>query len=193
MDYKDFRAFLAVLDLFPQRDFAEFSTAWKVAYIWQNKIRLLINTLKETVGDEKSGLVKDLKDLELKVSNLITDALAAKGEGTIDAAIAKQIQNTLENSAVIKTAIEAAISDVTGKVDKIDQELNSVLERIQSIVFVPQYKDNSGNAIVPVYKIDNKNGTVEMKFRISPIDKVAELVKLGTANPGIIFSRSRAM
>ena len=144
-----------------------------------------LNSLKETVGDEKSGLVKDLKDLELKVSNLITDALAAKGEGTIDAAIAKQIQNTLENSAVIKAAIEAAISDVTGKVDKIDQELNSVLERIQSIVFVPQYKDNSGNAIVPVYKIDNKNGTVEMKFRISPIDKVAELVKLGTANPGI--------
>lgn len=48
--------------------------------------------------------------------------MAAKGEGTIDAAIAKQIQNTLENSAVIKAAIEAAISDVTGKVDKIDQE-----------------------------------------------------------------------
>lgn len=144
-----------------------------------------LNSLKETVGDEKSGLVKDLKDLELKVSNLITDALAAKGEGTIDAAIAKQIQNTLENSAVIKAAIEAAISDVTGKVDKIDQELNSVLERIQSIVFVPQYKDANGVTIVPAYTINGVNGTVEMTFRIAPAEKVADLVKLALVKPEI--------
>ena len=143
------------------------------------------SSLKETVGNEESGLIKQLNDLEVTVSNLITEALAKTGPGTIDQAIANKIQNTLENSAVIKAAIEAAISDVTGKVDKIDQELNSVLERIQSIVFVPQYKDANGTTIVPAYTINGVNGTVEMTFRIAPAEKVADLVKLALAKPEI--------
>lgn len=150
-----------------------------------DELKQNFSSLKETVGNEESGLIKQLNDLEVTVSNLITDALAKTGPGTIDQAIANKIQATLENSAVIKAAIEAAISDVTGKVDKIDQELNSVLERIQSIVFVPQYKDANGTTIVPAYTINGVNGTVEMTFRIAPAEKVADLVKLALAKPEI--------
>lgn len=142
-------------------------------------------TLKTTVGDAENGLVKQLNDLELKVSGLIEKALEATGPGSIEDKIAKQITKALSESEVIKEAIADAIEDLTHRVENIETDLDAVLERIQSIVFVPQYRDYMGAAIVPVYRIDGKNGTVEMKFRISPVSKVAELVKLGAANPGI--------
>lgn len=142
-------------------------------------------SLKTTVGDAESGLVKQLNDLELEVSRLIEEALEATGPGSIEDKIAKQITKALRDSEDIKEAIETAIEDVMRRVENIETDLDAVLERIQSIVFVPQYRDYMGAAIVPVYRIDGKNGTVEMKFRISPVSKVAELVKLGAANPGI--------
>lgn len=150
-----------------------------------NELKQNFSSLKETIGDKESGLIKQLNDLDTKVSGLITDALAEKGPGTIDQAIANQIQSTLENSAVIKAAIEAAIADVTGKVNEIDKDLNSVLERIQSIVFVPQYKDANGVTIVPAYTINAVNGTVDMTFRVAPAEKVADLVKLALVKPEI--------
>lgn len=146
------------------------------------------NTLKATIGDAENGLVKQLNDLDTKVGSLISDAIAATGPGTIAEAITKQISATLENSEVIKAAIETAISSLTGRVDKIAADLDAVLQRIQSIVFVPQYKDANGTSIVPVYAINNANGTVEMTFRISPIDKVAALVDAAKINPAGVFS-----
>lgn len=143
-----------------------------------NQLKTDFTSLKNTVGDATKGLVKDLADLNNTVSNLISNALAAKGPGTIDAAIATQITATLENSKVIEAAIAKAISELTGRVDKIEADLDAVLQRIQSIVFVPQYKDGNGTTIVPVYTINNANGTVEMTFRIAPADKAAELAKL---------------
>lgn len=143
-----------------------------------NQLKIDFASLEQTVGDATKGLVKDLADLNVTVSNLISNALAAKGPGTIDDAIATQITATLENSEVIKEAIATAISELTGRVDKIEADLDAVLQRIQSIVFVPQYKDGNGTTIVPVYTINNANGTVEMTFRIAPADKAAELAKL---------------
>lgn len=143
------------------------------------------NSLKATVGDAEKGLIKQLNDLSFKVGNLISDAIAATGPGTIADAITKQISATLENSEVIKAAIETAISSLTGRVDKIEADLDAVLQRIQSIVFVPQYKDANGTSIVPVYTINNANGTVEMTFRIAPAEKAAELAQLGGTKPEI--------
>lgn len=142
------------------------------------------NSLDTQINGE-NGLIKQLKDLDEKVNELITEALKETGPGTINAAIAKQIDTALTTGDTLQKAIDKAISSVTSRIDEIEADLNAVLERIQSIVFVPQYKDASGNAIAPVYRIDNKNGTVTMKFRVSPADKVADLVKLGKGDLGI--------
>lgn len=139
----------------------------------------------DTQINGENGLIKQLKDLDEKVDGLIAEALRATGPGSIDNAIANKINAALTTGTTLKDAIEAAISTVTGRLDKVEADLEAVLERIQSIVFVPQYKDANGNAIAPVYRIDNKNGTVTMKFRVSPADKVADLVKLGKGDLGI--------
>lgn len=139
----------------------------------------------DTQINGENGLIKQLSDLDRKVDGLIAEALKDNGPGSINDAIAKQIQTALTTGDTLKKAIEAAISTVTGRIDEIEADLNAVLKRIQSIVFVPQYKDASGNAIAPVYRISNKNGTVTMKFRVSPADKVADLVKLGKGDLGI--------
>lgn len=151
-------------------------------------------SLKTTVGDAESGLVKQLNDLEFKVSGLIEEALEATGPGSIEDKIAKQITKALSDSEVIKQAIATAIADVTCRVENIETDLDAVLERIQSIVFVPQYQDANGATIVPAYTINNVNGIVEMTFRIAPADKVADLVKLAATKPGIFsFYREGAL
>ena len=130
--------------------------------------------LKTTVGDAKSGLIKQLNDLSDKVDGLISEALEATGPGSIEEKIAKQITAALSDSETIKKAIEEAIATVTKRVDGLEDNMDAVLSRIQSIVFVPEYQEN-GTAIVPVYRIANQNGMVTMKFRVSPADKATEL------------------
>lgn len=146
------------------------------------------DNLKTTVGDEKKGLIKQLSDLSSKVDGLIEEALAATGPGSIEDKIAKQITTALAESETIKKAIEDAIATVTGRLDKVEADLGAVLSRIQSIVFVPQYRDASG-VIVPVYTINGKNGVIQMKFRVAPAEKAQELVaSLEGKAPGSIFS-----
>lgn len=146
------------------------------------------NELKSTVGDAKGGLVKQLSDLSDKVDGLIEEALAATGPGTIEDKIAEQIKTALADSETIKQAIADAIATVTGRLDKVEADLGAVLNRIQSIVFVPQYQDASG-AIVPVYTINGKNGVIQMKFRVAPAEKAQELVaSLEGKAPNSIFS-----
>ena len=131
--------------------------------------------LKATVGNAENGLIKQLNDLSNKVDGLIAEALEATGPGSIEEKIAKQITAALSDSETIKKAIEDAIATVTKRVDDLEDNMDAVLSRIQSIVFVPEYQEN-GTAIVPVYRIANQNGIVTMKFRVSPADKAAELV-----------------
>ncbi|WP_455584859.1 hypothetical protein [Bacteroides sp.] len=142
-----------------------------------------LTSLQTTVSGE-NGLISQLNALSSRVDDLISDALDAKGPGTIDNAIAEKIKTALTEGTELKDAVDAAISSVTGRLDKVEVDLGAVLERIQSIVFVPQYKDNSG-AIVPVYTINGVNGKIQMKFRVAPADKAMELAELATAKPEI--------
>lgn len=151
-------------------------------------------TLKNTVGDENSGLIKQLNDLSDTVDGLIEEALEARGPGSIDDAITKKIKEALTTGETLTNAVNAAMSAVTDRLDKVEADLDAVLGRIQSIVFVPQYQDANGVTIVPAYTINKVNGTVEMTFRIAPADKVADLVKLAATNPGIFsFYREGAL
>lgn len=150
------------------------------------KLQADFASLQTTVNGE-NGLIKQLADLNDRVGSLISEAIAATGEGTIQNQIAKQITDALNNSEIIKEAIDAAISSVTGRLDKVEADLDAVLERIQSIAFIPEYKDASG-AIVPVYTINGVNGVVKMKFRVSPAEKATELAEAATKGNLNIFS-----
>lgn len=149
--------------------------------------------LDNALNNKETGLLKQLADLKLKVDGLIEDALT-EGTGAISQAIANQITAALTTGETLTNAVNAAMSAVTGRLDKVEADLDAVLERIQSIVFVPQYQDANGATIVPAYTINNVNGTVEMTFRIAPAEKVADLVKLAATKPSIFsFYREGAL
>lgn len=149
--------------------------------------------LDNALNNKETGLLKQLGDLKFKVDGLIEDALT-EGTGAISQAIANQITAALTTGETLTNAVNAAMSAVTGRLDKVEADLDAVLERIQSIVFVPQYQDANGATIVPAYTINNVNGTVEMTFRIAPAEKVADLVKLAATKPSIFsFYREGAL
>lgn len=149
--------------------------------------------LDNALNNKETGLLKQLADLKFKVDGLIEDALT-EGTGAISQAIANQITAALTTGETLTNAVNAAMSAVTGRLDKVEADLDAVLERIQSIVFVPQYQDANGATIVPAYTINNVNGTVEMTFRIAPAEKVADLVKLAATKPSIFsFYREGAL
>lgn len=149
--------------------------------------------LDNALNNKETGLLKQLADLKSKVNGLIEDALT-EGTGAISQAIANQITAALTTGETLTNAVNAAMSAVTGRLDKVEADLDAVLERIQSIVFVPQYQDANGATIVPAYTINNVNGTVEMTFRIAPAEKVADLVKLAATKPSIFsFYREGAL
>lgn len=141
--------------------------------------------LDDALNNEKTGLLKQLADLKSKVNGLIDEALT-EGTGAISQAIAIQIDAALTTGETLTNAVNVAMSAVTGRLDNVEADLDAVLKRIQSIVFVPQFHDAAvGGVIVPVYSINGKNGMVNMKFRVSPANKAKELANSFIAKPDI--------
>lgn len=142
--------------------------------------------------------IQDLKDLlaeypalEKTVADLVTWTKAY--DAKYDAFVKEQ-----------KAAIDAEIKKLTDKIENIDvlnasvgvleNQMDALLGRIQSVVFIPQYNDADGVVIAPVYAY--QNGTkyttekhnvrldvepqVELKFRVKPAADAKELAKLYT-------------
>ncbi|MBQ2787364.1 MAG: hypothetical protein IJF00_05325 [Bacteroidaceae bacterium] len=77
-------------------------------------------------------------------------------------------------------------------ISTIDNQVQALINRLQSVVFVPQYNDAQGNVIVPtynyytsgVYTSEQHNATlsvrptVELKFRVAPAEAATELVEM---------------
>lgn len=77
-------------------------------------------------------------------------------------------------------------------ISTIDNQVQALINRLQSVVFVPQYNDAQGNVIVPtynyytsgVYTSEQHNATlsvrptVELKFRVAPVEAATELVEM---------------
>lgn len=148
-----------------------------------NAAKADITTLKKEIYGEngEGGLKNNLSALKVQVDNLFIEGTAENGQLT--AAIGAKIAAELLEGGKIQSAIDAAISAATGRIDVLDSQVRDLMARIQSIVFVPQYT-NADGAFVPAYFINKVGGEMTIKFRISPADRAIELAEMAQKRLG---------
>lgn len=148
------------------------------------KILTLQNSIKK--GDEALQTQLDLlkEDLQTMKNELTTayqkaiqDAITTNN-GVINTKIANEIAavNSRIDSEV--ATINEKIAELQARLDKVEArlvELEKLLQRIQSISYIPTYSD--GKATVK-YVGTKESSEVVLDFEISPKDAVAELAKV---------------
>lgn len=122
---------------------------------------------------------------------------AAFTEGVADC-----IRKALANDGAINEAIAGAISEVAGSykgtmqdlknlIDGLRMDVDQLLSRIQSLVYVPAYDDHKASVNALYYAPEDEspvllaNGTVEMTFRVTPVEAAAQLVAAYAADPAM--------
>ncbi len=116
--------------------------------------------------------------------------------------VADCIDKALANGGAINEAIAGAISSVAGEykgtmqdlknlIDGLRLDVDRLLSRIQSLVYVPAYDDHKASVNALYYVPEGEdpvllaNGTVEMTFRVTPVEAAAQLVAVWTADPAM--------
>lgn len=110
------------------------------------------------------------------------------------------IGKALANDGAIGQAIANAIKDVAGEyegtmqdlknlIDGLRMDVDQLLSRIQSLVYVPAYDDHKASVNALYYAPEGEepvllaNGTVEMTFRVTPVEAAGQLVAAYAAEP----------
>ena len=162
--------------------------AWLIGQAQTNWNAIVAN--QEAIQDLKD-LLAEYPALEKTVADLVTwtkaydakyDAFVKEQKAAIDAEI-KKLADKIKN-----------IDALNASVGVLENQMDALLGRIQSVVFIPQYNDAKGVVIAPVYAY--QNGTkyttekhnvrldvepqVELKFRVKPAADAKELAKLYT-------------
>ena len=120
-----------------------------------------LEELTETV----SGIRSDLDDLAAKAATKEELAAAKKElEGKIDALDSRM------------TAAENSLKDVIAKVGALEIDVDKLLNRVQSLVYIPDYND--GKADINVLNLDNSvfvEGTSVLRYKVSPAEYAKDL------------------
>ncbi len=116
--------------------------------------------------------------------------------------VADCIDKALANGGAINQAIAGAIAGVAGEykgtmqdlknlIDGLRLDVDQLLSRIQSLVYVPAYDDHKASVNALYYAPEGgepvllANGTVEMTFRVTPVEAAAQLVAAYAADPAM--------
>lgn len=103
-----------------------------------------------------------------------------------------------ETEAMVKaeveklTGVNEALVTLKDAVEALQEQVTLLVNRIQSIAFVPQYMDFNENVCVPTYFFNPEKEAVaitptfEMKFRVQPADAASKLVALFATYPELI-------
>ena len=114
------------------------------------------------------------------VEDCIGKALA--NDGAIDQAIANAING-------VAGEYEGTMQDLKNLIDGLRMDVDQLLSRIQSLVYVPAYDDHKASVNALYYAPEGEepvllaNGTVEMTFRVTPVEAAGQLVAAYAAEP----------
>lgn len=114
------------------------------------------------------------------VEDCIGKALA--NDGAIDQAIANAIKD-------VAGEYEGTMQDLKNLIDGLRMDVDQLLSRIQSLVYVPAYDDHKASVNALYYAPEGEepvllaNGTVEMTFRVTPVEAAGQLVAAYAAEP----------
>lgn len=138
--------------------------------------------------NEINGLISDLEETKLDIEDFDEafelELAKALGEGgAINKAIAASISalSTEINGKI--TEINNELIKVNGKLDLITGVLEKLADRIQSLVFVPEYNDGKASANSYVFvkgtnkKVLSEDVVVKGTFKVTPARLASEVVK----------------
>ncbi|MGM9765443.1 MAG: hypothetical protein ACI3ZO_03705 [Candidatus Cryptobacteroides sp.] len=150
-----------------------------------------VEELETSVGE----LQDELDALTVAVSGIRSDLddLAAKSATKDELAAAKkELEDKLSALDTRMTAAENSLKTVIGRVDALDVDVDKLLSRIQSLVYIPDYSD--GKADINVLLLENKDvaelseqdgvayvdhsfieGTSVLRYKVSPAKYAADL------------------
>ena len=133
-----------------------------------------IETLKTALGVyAEAGAIQDSLDLKMDIEDF-------------DASFDEALQAALENEGVITQAIATQIKEATDKItarlDALVNKVEDLANRIQSLVFVPEYNDDK--ATVTSYSFNTEvfpsketaTSTITATFKVTPAEYADQLV-----------------
>lgn len=127
--------------------------------------------LKE-IGDTRTELRESLAEMEKSYKDAIADAIE-KNNGIIEEKIANAI--TEINSRIDKEVadINKRLSDIEDRIGKLEDSVDNLLNRIQSIAYIPLYEDNKARVNIP--SADMSESYMEIDFKVSPRSAVNDI------------------
>ncbi len=150
-----------------------------------DQLKARIKTLEDnqlTLEDVKSQFSADIAEFKAGVDDVIAQALAA--DGAISAAIATK-------AAELTQAFNGKIDALTTRINALELNVDELMNRIQSLVYVPAFNDHKASVNALYYAPEAEepvllaNGTVEMTFRVTPVEAAAQLVAAYTVDPAM--------
>ena len=130
--------------------------------------------LRKEIENIRKEISQSLNDIEQGYRDAIEEAIK-KNNGLIDKKIAKAVEDI--NSRIDKeiSEINKRLDDIEERLSKLEDTVNNLVNRIQSVTYMPLYSDNMARVNFP--NEGTSGSTVKLDFIISPSNTVEELAK----------------
>ena len=148
----------------------------------------LVEALEGRVEELESSVEElqgELGELTETVSGIRSDldALAAKAATKEELAAAKkELEDKISVLDTRMTAAENSLKDVIAKVAALEVNVDKILSRVQSLVYVPEYND--GKADINALHLGSSNsevfieGTSVLRYKVSPAEYASDLATI---------------
>lgn len=160
-----------------EKDCADRTTM--LSEILQNQIKAVKSELTQKIENLDSGIKiinQQLNALQISVQTLQTDLNKAindineitKEGGIIDSRIAAAISKAIEYFDAEIKKVNETVSALTSRVDQVEVDVDDLLNRIQSIVYVPDYDD--GKITIEYAVLNGKvvEGQSKITYKVLP-------------------------
>ena len=130
--------------------------------------------LHKEISDNRDALKEALASMEVAYKDAIKDAIE-KNNGVIDTKIANAIADV--NARIDKEIadINKKLSDLEDRISKLESSVTDLLNRIQSIAYIPLHEDNK--ARVNITKADMRESTMDLDFKVSPRSAISDITE----------------
>ena len=164
------------------------------------EIDATLNALQKSLDESNEALANDITELSEKVDAMkveLTEAYNSAIEeaintnnGVIDGRIAESIADVNDRIDSEVTAINARISALEERVDDLEQDVEYLLSRIQSISYIPTHSD--GKATLCYFQ---DGGYLNLDFEISPKEILPSLMEVweSTVTIKAVVTETRAV
>lgn len=128
--------------------------------------------LHKEISDNRDALKEALASMETAYKDAIKDAIE-ENNGVIDTKIANAIADV--NARIDKEIadINKKLSDLEDRISQLESSVTDLLNRIQSIAYIPLHEDNKARVNIPY--VDMYGSYMSLDFKVSPRSVVNDI------------------